>query len=397
MKAKKAKPLHPDYLRYIETQVHLKPVTVAGHKRLLSRMPDPDKLTATWWRTRVKRVSPATSRLESLVIRQALKFLGREDQAAEIKAVKLKRREDTVTVEDLYTRKELDTILGAPLVLRDRAMLQVLYESATRADELLSMTFKNVEFFDDGTANIIIKGKTGTRSIPLSVSVPALREWLKHHPIGEGSIWIQLRRPYKTLTTSGLYLVTRLILKAAGVSGKKKLVHMFRHTRITEFVRLGIRGQTLHKLVGWTKRSNMEAVYVHLSTADVVNEVRSKVFGLESDEDRYEPFMRLLRCPRCQTTNEAHARYCAKCNMPITTDALVKELEKKVDTEAKIRQLEETIRELETTNTMALEKAVSKILSSPEVFDRLISLVAAQLSPSGEGSQSPSQSDQREG
>lgn len=344
-KIRKARPLHPDYRKYIEEQVHLKPVTVAGQKRLLSRMPAPNKLTADWWKTRVKRVSPATSRLESLVIRQALRFLDREDQAAEIKAVKLKRREDTVTVEDLYTRKELDIILSAPLVLRDRAMLQVLYESATRANELLSMTFKNVEFFDDGTANIIIKGKTGTRSIPLSVSVPALQEWLKHHPIGKGSIWVQLRRPYKTLTTSGLYLVTRLILKAAGVTGKKKLVHMFRHTRITEFVRLGIRGQTLHKLVGWTKRSNMEAVYVHLSTADVVNEVRSKVFGLESDADRYEPYMKLLKCPRCQTTNEEHARYCAKCNMPITADALVNELEKKVDLEAKVKQLEETIQE----------------------------------------------------
>lgn len=342
-KVRKAKPLHPDYRKWIETQAHLKPVTIVGQTRLLSRMPAPDKLTADWWRTRIKRIAPATSRLESLIIRQALKFLGREDQAAEIKAVRLKRQEDTVTVEDLYTRKELDIILGASLLLRDRAMLQVLYESAARADELLSMTFKNTTFDEDGTATIIIKGKTGTRSIPLSVSVPALREWLKHHPIGKGSIWVQLRRPYNTLSTSGLYIVTKLILKAAGVTGKKKLVHMFRHTRITEFVRLGIRGQTLHKLVGWTKRSNMEAVYVHLSTADVVNEVRTKVFGLESDEDRYEPYMLLLKCPRCQATNEAHSRYCSKCNMPITADALVEELEKKIDTEAKIKELEETI------------------------------------------------------
>jgi len=87
----------------------------------------------------------------------------------------------------------------------------------------------------------------------------------------------------------------------------------------------------------------MEAVYVHLSFSDVVNEVRTKAFGLEEDKSRYEPLIKPLKCPRCGSTNEPTARYCTKCNMPISEEALVKELEKKQEQEDKIAKLEERL------------------------------------------------------
>ena len=253
---------------------------------------------------------------------------------------------DSVTVEDLYTKEQLDAIFQHCQHSRDRAMLQVLYEGALRASELLSINFKNIQFAEDGTASVIVKGKTGTRQVPLFASVPSLREWLNHHPVGKGAVWVRIRRPFPSIGWGGLYTTVNATLKRANIKDKKKIVHMFRHTRITELVRLGIRGQTLHKLVGWTKRSNMEAVYVHLSTADVVNEVRTKVFGLDEDKEGYEPIIKPQKCPRCGEANEPSARYCSKCNMPVSADALVQELEKKASSEERIADLERMVKEL---------------------------------------------------
>ncbi len=309
-------------------------------------LPKPDGLTIKWWRNEITRIAPKTAQGRRSIIFQALRFLGREEQSEELRKVKLPKVQDSVTVEDLYTPEQLAAIFQQCQHPRDRAMMQVLYEGAFRAGELLSMKFENVQFEEDGTASVFVTGKTGTREVPLFASVPSLREWMNHHPIGTGAVWVRTRRPFTGIGWSALYTAVNAILKRANVKGKKKIVHMFRHSRITELVRLGIRGQTLHKLVGWTKKSNMEAVYVHLSTADIVNEVRTKVFGLEEDKERYEPVIRPQKCPRCGEANEPSARYCSKCNMPVSEDALVEELERKQGSEERIADLEKKVEQL---------------------------------------------------
>ena len=94
-----------------------------------------------------------------------------EIRLEELSAVKIPRRKDSVTIKDLYTREELRKILDATHHTRDRAMVEVLYESAFRASELLSMTFQGVAFQEDGTALVTTTGKTGTRQIPIFRSI----------------------------------------------------------------------------------------------------------------------------------------------------------------------------------------------------------------------------------
>ncbi len=353
--------LHPDYRLYLDAQTHLKTSSVETRERILSKVPPPDELTVEWWRNETRRIAPKTAQARRSIIFQALRFLGREDLVEELRKVKLARVPDSVTVEDLYTKEEIKLIFQHCQHTRDRAMLQVLYEGALRAGELLSMKFDNVEFREDGTATIIVSGKTGTRQVPLFASVPALKEWMNHHSEGNGHIWVRLIQPFKQITWSGLYLCVQTVFARAQITDKKKLVHMFRHTRITELVKLGIRGQILHKLVGWTKRSNMEAVYVHLSTADVENEVRVKAFGLAEDEERYEPIIKPIKCPRCENTNEPQARYCKNCNMPIADDAIVKALQQQ---ERKREEIEQLVQERVNESTEEIVKAFTTAIQN---------------------------------
>jgi len=255
-------------------------------------------------------------------------------------AVKLPRITESVTIEDLYTNEELTAIFSHCHETRDKALFKVLYESACRVGELLSMTHENLVFEDDGTAKIIVKGKTGTRQVPIFRSVHALKDWLNVHPTKKGPVWVSLREPHKVLRYGSVYARMEKIIKRAEITRPtKRLLHMFRHTRITELVRLGVRGQALSRLVGWSKRSNMESIYVHLSTADVEDEVRAKVFGLEPNGESHRPLLDSRKCPRCGTENDEQAVLCSKCNMPFSDDAIVRALSK----DERISRLEEKL------------------------------------------------------
>jgi len=335
--------IHKQYEKFLEEQAHVKDSTRNLIRSRLRTFPDPDKLNAAHFRKRMKKVSPSTVKHEVTLARRWLKWAGRDTADLSRDKLKLPRIEDSVTVEDLYSKEELNGIFKACLNTRDRAMLEVLYESAARAAELLSMTWQNTTFNEDNTATIIIKGKTGTRPVPLYESVPALKSWLQVHPTGKGSVWVSLLRPHQLITTRQLYEVVQKAIERADIKRTvKRIIHNFRHSRATELVRLGVRGQALSKLLGWTKKSNMEATYVHLSTEDVTNEVHAKVFGIATRKEEITRLLESSTCPRCKTQNDQNARVCSKCNMPLSDDAIVKALQQQ---EQKREEIEQMIQE----------------------------------------------------
>jgi len=344
-----------EYERYLKDQTHVKPSTLHLLRAKLRVFPAPDSLTRAWFKQRMKEVSPATIKGEVALAKRFLKWSGCDTSDLEKDRLKLPKIEDTVTVKDLYTRKELAVIFQNCNNTRDRAMLEVLYESAARATELLSMTFENTTFDEDGSATTIMSGKTGTREIPLYESVPALRAWLNVHPTGKGLIWIRLIQPSAVIGARHLHHIMELTLDRAGIKGKKKLVHMMRHTRATELVRLGIHGQSLSKFMGWTKKSNMEATYIHLSTEDVKNEFHTKIFKTKGKREASKPLLESMICPRCSTKNDQNTRFCSKCSMPISNDAIVQAFDKQemiIQLDARIGRLEHLLHSALTRGEM---------------------------------------------
>lgn len=354
------------YREFMENQTHLKQSTHDDQATILENFPAIEELNAKYFRTMIKEglLSPHTIWKRYGLAKRVLKELEIENDLHTLKGKlpKLSRIE-TVTVEDLYTKEELAAIFKSCNSMRDRAMLEVLYESAARVSELLSMTIENIQFNENGTATIIIKGKTGTRKVPLFRSVPVLKQWLSVHPVGKGFVWVSMiRAKHNALSRSHLYQIVKDAIKKAELSRpKKKLVHMMRHTRITEFVVLGVRGQLLHKLVGWTPKSNMEAVYVHLSTHDVENHVHEKVFGLEIDEEKKKPLLDLKICPTCHTQNDEHAIVCSKCGFPLTDEGL-RELKSRVDEIESLRSDMDYMKKSQESLTRAMQSAMTVIL-----------------------------------
>ena len=364
---KKRKPLNKDYLDFLKyKKKRVKPTTLKSMERRFNTFPEnPKELNTEHFENRLGTISHATLRLEYVYAKQFYEFMSWDMKEIKFKLPKIPRT--TVTIEDLYTAEELERILKVLDNPRDRAMIEVLYESACRAGELMSMTIENLRFEPDSPiVTAIISGKTGTREAYLKDSVPSLKRWLDMHPSGKGKLW-RNRKAYAgkfpPIDTAGLDNVVRQALKRSGIKGKKKVTHMFRHTRATELVRKGIRGQVFSKLMGWTAGSAMEQVYVHLSTADVKNEIASKVFGMETEAPQAD-LLKSSTCPKCHNVNPQGSMICEKCNLPLSTDLIVQAITEKSNLEQRIGELETSLKEAQETSTDALKKQIAEAVQA---------------------------------
>jgi hypothetical protein len=66
----------------------------------------------------------------------------------------------------------------------------------------------------------------------------------------------------------------------------------------------------------------MPATYIHLSGADVKKKILQKA-GLQEAEDLPgDRFLDPVKCPRCGLLNERGFWTCARCNTPLSPDAM---------------------------------------------------------------------------
>jgi len=324
---KDLKPKYREYLKKREGEV--KERTLYLLARVFRTFPTPSKLSGDWFRNYIveKTGQPlASSTLQHYITtaKHFLKWSGlTKEQIDKQIDFKPRKAEKSITSDDLYSSEELKKIIDATMNTRNRALIECLYDTGARANELLSMTVEGIEHSHDGGARIAIDGKTGKRSPLVFGCVPALNAWLNAHPTGKGAVWVSMKEPYEKITYAALYRLVNMCIKRAGITGKKRILHMFRHTKATELVRQGhYRGQTLNAFMGWTKGSNMESVYVHLNTNDVDNAARRSA-GKEITEAQVKRILEVQICSSCGTENSQSSYVCTECNQPLTKDKIL--------------------------------------------------------------------------
>lgn len=363
------KELHSEYEAFLQWKRtrKTKESTLLTMKRRFLHFPDPDNLNAEHFEKRMKEIqekkqSNKTIRLELTYAKMFLKWAKRD--FSHLQGFDLGKMEKSVVTEDLYTSEELRAIFASAEPFRDRPMLEVLYESACRAGELLSMTCESIRPGKGNTLIVNVKGKTGNRDIILEHSAPNLQRWRDYHPTKQGLLWVSQRKDengnYKVLSMAGLYLVAQKTIKRAKVQGKKRILHMFRHTRITELHKIGMQGLALHGYVGWTEGSPMEKVYVHLDNSSILDEFY-RLHGY-SEQERPGEALQIVKCPKCGIENGCSENWCKSCREPLTEFS--KNLQEKTELEKRIEKIE--IRERETS-----EKLTSLLLDKTNESDML--------------------------
>jgi len=230
-----------------------------------------------------------------------------------LKAIR-RRRPKPELRREVLSPDEVRRMVDACDNQRDRALIFVGYESGARAGELLSLRLRDVEI-DRYGAVVVVKGKTGERRIRLVQSVPDLQLWLNIHPLRDdrdAPLWPS-RWTKEPITTTHFHRLLVKYAKAAGIN-KRVHPHLLRHSRATHLANVLTEAQ-MRELFGWSKRSDMPTVYVHLSGRDV-DRALLRYYGIPvEDEKSPEEALKPSRCPRCGFENPANFEYCGRCSM----------------------------------------------------------------------------------
>ena len=217
--------------------------------------------------------------------------------------------------KEVLTPEEIRRIVDACNNQRDRALIFTGYESGARAGELLSLRLRDVAL-DRYGAIVIVKGKTGERRIRLVQSVPDLQLWLNIHPVRDNKdapLWPGRWTKTRPITVTHFH---RLLVRYAKVAGLNKRVypHLLRHSRATHLANVLTEAQ-MREFFGWTKRSEMPSVYVHLSGRDV-DRTLLRHYGIVIEEEvSPAEALKPMHCPRCGFENPASFEYCGRCSM----------------------------------------------------------------------------------
>jgi integrase len=282
------------------------------------------------------------------------KFFKWMDRGELVDWFSLGKSETNVSPQDLITEEEFRRLMDACSCSRDRALISLFYETGARRGEILSMRIKDVSFDDYGAVVWLPRSKTLRRRLRVVYSAPHLAQWIQDHPLREpeSPLWICLTNNHgKQLDNEGLYTLLRRLRKRAGIK-KRIYPHLFRHTRATRLL-AKVPESVGAKFLGWVPGSKMVKVYVHLSQEDVEEKIL-ELYGISQGNNGKD--LEIRQCPRCMQINDGVARFCSRCGLPLTEEA-VKEVEswekreaesvRDIDALLEIAKVKERLRELE--------------------------------------------------
>ena len=238
--------------------------------------------------------------------------------------IKTKPQKNRLPVSELLREDDVKQLLTACNNQRDRALIMLLWDSAARIGELLSLNIRNVEL-DRYGAIIIVNGKTGMRRLRLVVAVPDIQLLLNQHPQRDdpdAPLFVTSRKYDDAPRRLDVRTVQNLLNALSEHADIKKNVHphAFRHGRLTELVKRGFRESELRIIAGWEDDSKMPATYIHLSGEDVEKKMLANYGIIEDEHIEQQEILKPIECPRCKTKNPHDSMYCSTCSMIISGD-----------------------------------------------------------------------------
>jgi integrase/recombinase XerD len=216
-------------------------------------------------------VSAATLRRKAACLRSFYRHLRREGTIAHDPTAELRGPRRTQRLPAALTRGEVTKLLGeprgtAPLALRDRALLELMYACGLRASEATGMELGDIDL-EEGVLRARGKGAK-ERIVPVGASaVAATRAYLQRaRPVLVG-VQVQSRLLVNSrgggLTRQGLYKIVQGHARRAGLE-RKMSPHTLRHTFATHLLAGGCDLRSLQEMLGHADLATTQ-VYTHLS------------------------------------------------------------------------------------------------------------------------------------
>ncbi|HET7284992.1 MAG TPA: hypothetical protein VFI70_09930 [Nitrososphaeraceae archaeon] len=296
---------------------------------------------------------------------------------------KFKRKEKSIyKPTDLWTEEDDSLFLKYCPNKRDKCYHTMSRDLSARPSEILGLKIKDVVFKTNGTqqyAEVLINGKTGSRHIPLFVSVPYIKDWIDSHPQKNNKntyLISTLNRQSKNFgnkmgsdSLNGIYRNYKLhffpsLLEDSKVpkEDKEKITALLqkpfnpyirRHSSLTEKSRI-LKFHTFHQHAGWTPGSQMHLKYTHYFGNESSEELLES-YGVETRKDKnLDVLLKPKSCPNCNESNIQDSKFCSKCRMVLTYDAYNETLESEKHKDDKLTLMEKQLNSMQSQFQMLI-------------------------------------------
>jgi len=241
--------------------------------------------------------------------RYLIHYRGRRELEETLKT----RRSTKAALPRFLKEGEVKKMIQAADNLRDKLIVELLWETGCRPGELLNLRIRDVGF-DQYSAIVSLNGKSGERITRVFVGKPDLVEYLNHHPRGSDP-------EARLITTNDTWRrplgERRLneIIEHLGEKALRKHVnpYQFRHGCFTEKSKF-YTDRELMILGGWRSPS-MISTYSHLNLKDV-DDKTLQLHGLKPPEKQISRLIEVRKC-ECGEDNAPFSLYCRKCSKPL--------------------------------------------------------------------------------
>jgi hypothetical protein len=219
-------------------------------------------------------------------------------------------------------------------------------------------------------AEVLVNGKTGSRSTPLFNSIPYIKDWLDEHiqrgnpnaflipsrdrkNFGKRLVGISLDNIYRFYKLK--YFPKLLEDPNVPVEDKNKIRELLkkpwnpyirRHSALTE-KSLILKENTLRQHAGWSARSQMHLKYIHYF-GNESSEGILEAYGIIPKDKQPSYALKPKQCPNCNEPNKPDSKFCAKCRMVLTYDAYNETLENQKEKEDRLKVMEEQFNSMQS-------------------------------------------------
>jgi integrase len=309
---------------------------------------------------------------------------------------KLERREQSIyKPTDLWTVEDDLLFLKYCPNKRDRCYHAISRDTSCRPLEVLKLKIKDVVFKTAGGnfqyAEVLVNGKTGSRSVPLFNSIPYVKDWLDDHiQRGNSNSYLIPSKDRKNfgkklneISLNAIYAKYKsryfpALLEDPNVPAedKNKIRELLkkpwnpyirRHSALTEKSTI-LKEHTLRQHAGWSPSSQMHLKYFHYfgnESSDGILEA----WGIKPKDKQQTDTMKPKQCPNCNQPNKPDSRFCAKCRMVLTYDAYNETLEKQQEKESEVQKLrekyEQDIKTIREETNQQFKQIMSMIQQNP--------------------------------
>ncbi|WP_432697239.1 tyrosine recombinase XerC [Marinobacterium sp. YM272] len=269
------------FLRYLQGERQLSPHTLKNYRRDLERLDEQLQLLglAGWRELDERRLRRAVAQLHGnglsgrslarllSAVRSFYRFLSREGEVTQNPALAVQAPKASRRLPQTLDVDQLDSLLDQhsddPLVIRDLAMMELLYSSGLRVSELASLDLTDPDL-RDGSVRVTGKGNK-VREVPIGrKAVEALMRWIRERNaialLDESALFVGKKG--RRLGVRSIEQRLKLQGEQAGVNGRV-YPHRLRHSFASHMLESSADLRAVQELLGHADIATTQ-IYTHL-------------------------------------------------------------------------------------------------------------------------------------